>query len=531
MNLYVLMVSVVIVICLFFSKLSNKFGIPTLLVFIGVGILFGEDGIFKVYFNNYDIAEDICTIALLFIMFYGGFCTNWKIARPVIGPAIIMSTIGTVLTALIMGLFCFYVLKVNMLTGLLIGSILSSTDAASVFSILRLHKLNLKGGLASLLEIESGSNDPFAYILIMLTLSLMGVVKSSVPLLLFKQLGSGICFGLIIGLIGVYILKKINFRKDELDSVFVFAIALISYALPVYIGGNGYLSVYICGLILGNSEIKNKTSLVPFFSGITNLAQIIIFFLLGLLSSIHKIPDIFAFSVFISLFLTFVARPVVSYILLKPFKMDLKKIFFVSAAGLRGAASIVFAIIVIAYDVNINMDIYHIVFLTAIFSILIQGTFLPFFARKLNIVDSNEDVFKTFNDYKEDNDLQLVQIKVTKDTGFINKRLCDVRLASKILIVMIKRGNKFITPNGDTIIKEGDILIFNARLYKEEDGVKLKEVNAFEHKEWIDKSVSDIVFKNKRRLIVMIKRGENMIIPKGDTIIEKNDVLILSGFE
>ncbi|RGD73024.1 potassium/proton antiporter [Anaerofustis stercorihominis] len=532
MTFYLLISALVIILCLFCNKLSNKIGLPALLIFIGIGVLFGSDGIFKIYFDDYNFAETVCSVALIFIMFFGGFCTNWNIAKPVINKAVSLSTLGVILTAFLVALFSTYVFKFDFLTGLLIGSLLSSTDAASVFSILRLHKLNLKNGLASILEIESGSNDPFAFIMTMLTLTLMGVGShGSIITFIFKEVIFGLIIGVLIGLAGIYILSKVDLKGDGLDTIFVFALALSAYALPVTIGGNGYLSVYISGLMLGNSNIKNKISLVHFFNGITGLAQMIIFFILGLLSFPGQLPEIFLTALLIMLFLTFIARPIVVFIILKPFKVNIKQILFISFSGLRGAASIVFAIIVIASGAKLSIDIYHIVFLVAIFSILFQGTLLPYVAKKLDVVDNEEDVFKTFTDYNEVTDMELVQIKVTRDTDFLNKKLCDLSLPKKMLIVMIKRGEDSIVPNGNTMLREGDIIIFNAKLYNDDDNIKLKEVKAEDRPDWINKSISEITFKNKRRLIVMIKRGEKTVIPRGNTKIRKDDILVLSGFD
>src|SRR5699024_2410885 len=223
-----------------------------------------------------------CSIALLLIIFYGGFCTKKPENKKIGFLAGVLSSLGTVLTALLTAAFCFYGLKMPFVESFLVGAILSSTDAASVFSILRSKKLNLKYNTAPVLEIESGSNDPFAYMLTVLGIFLLkGEPVTKIIPVFFEQVGYGVLFGILTALLGIFIFKKTKLVQEGYDSLFVMALALLSFAVPDLIGGNGYLSVYLTGIILGNSEIKNKINLIYFFDGITSLCQIVIFFLLG----------------------------------------------------------------------------------------------------------------------------------------------------------------------------------------------------------------------------------------------------------
>jgi potassium/hydrogen antiporter len=280
----------ILLICISSSKILYKFGIPMLLIFIVLGMIFGSDGIVGIYFDNYQLTSIVSSLALVFIMFYGGFGTNWKMARKSAVPSILMSSFGVIITAGLTGLFCHYVLKTSILEGLLIGAVVGSTDAASVFSVLRSQKLNLKGTLAPLLEIESGSNDPIAYMLTIIILTLMsnGGVSLIIPMLI-KQILFGIITGSILARISVYILKRANFEVEGFYTIFVTAIAILSYALSEYIGGNGYLSVYMAGIILGNNRIPHKKSLVHFFDGLSWIMQIGLFFVLGLLAFPSKL--------------------------------------------------------------------------------------------------------------------------------------------------------------------------------------------------------------------------------------------------
>lgn len=325
--------AIVILSCIVANKFSDKFGIPALLLFMALGMIFGSDGIVKIYFDSFNLAEQVCTVALIFIMFYGGFGTNWEMAKPVAKKSILLSSVGVVITALSTCAFCHLVLKINLPESFLIGAVISSTDAASVFSILRSQKLNLKYGTASLLEIESGSNDPFAYMLMIIGLSIInGSGNQSIFYMIFSQIVYGALIGIMVAFIAILILQKLKFSTDGLETIFVIAIAILSYALPSYIGGNGYLSVYLTGIIIGNSKIKNKIVLVHFFDGITGLAQMLIFFLLGLLSFPHKLLGIIIPACLITLFLTFVARPLTIFSLLIPFKSNIKQCLLVSWA-------------------------------------------------------------------------------------------------------------------------------------------------------------------------------------------------------
>src|SRR5699024_6868127 len=239
--------------------------------FLFLGMLFGSDGLFKVAFDDYAVTEQICSVALVFIMFYGGFGTNWRAARPVAAPSILLSSAGTLLTALLPGWFCHLVLVMSLLQGLLCGAVLRSTDAASVFSILRARKLALKENTDSLLEVESGSNDPFAYMLTAVLLAALetGITPGSVAGLLARQLLFGLAFGFGVGWLACKLLHRVPLGNNGFDTLFVVAVALLSYAAPAALGGNGFLSVYITGILLGNSEIRNKAVLVPFFDGVT----------------------------------------------------------------------------------------------------------------------------------------------------------------------------------------------------------------------------------------------------------------------
>ena len=457
----------VLIICITSTKVLYKFGVPMLFIFIVLGMLFGSDGLVGIYFDNFELTKQLCSLALVFIMFYGGFGTKWKLAKPVATPSILMSSLGVIITAGLTGLFCHLVVKISMLEGLLIGTIVASTDAASVFAVLRAQKLNLKGSLASFLEVESGSNDPIAYMSTLIILSMMengGALSLSIVVpLVIKQILFGLVIGLLLAKVTVFILRHANFEIEGFYAILVTAVAILSYSLSEFLGGNGYLSVYITGIIIGNSKIPKKKSMFHFFDGISWIMQIGLFFILGLLSFPSKIPYVTGTAISISLFMIFIARPLATFLILSPFKFTVKEKLLISWVGLRGAASVVFAIFAVMYGVNIENDIFHIIFFIALFSVVIQGTLIPTLANKLDLVNNEEEgsVLKTFTDYTEEINSELLEFTITEESNLKNKMIMDANIPEEILIVMIKRGNQVLVPKGSVLIKEGDKLVLS----------------------------------------------------------------------
>lgn len=532
MVLNLLVASSVIMLCIFFNKISNKIGIPVLFAFILLGMIFGVDGIFKISYDNYEFSEQICSIALIFIMFYGGFGTNWNEAKPVAFKSMLLSTFGVVLTALLTGLFCYFVLGFNLIEGFLIGSVISSTDAASVFSILRSKNTGLKYNTASMLEIESGSNDPCSYMLtvIMLTIMKGETSISSVLYMIFTQFFFGIVIGFGTAFLAKVILHKIKFDTPGFDMAFVIGAALLSYSLPALFNGNGYLSVYITGIILGNTKIYNKKSLVHFFDGVTGLMQMLIFFLLGLLATPSRLPDIFLISLGIFLFLTFAARPISVFSILSIFKCRISQQILVSFAGLRGAASIVFAIMATVSSATQNTDVFHIIFCIVLFSIAFQGSLLLPFAEKLDMTDKNTDILKTFSDYSEEIDLDFITINISDNHSWVDMAIKDIVLPPDTLITLILRNGNKIIPNGDTVFEQGDTVVLSARLFRERINLSLIE-KKIEHKsKWIGKTLTEVSDTTDiDGLVVMILRKDETVVPNGNTVILENDILVINS--
>lgn len=465
MDCILLICAVILLLCVASSKLLYKYGIPMLVVFVLLGILFGSEGFVGIEFSDYDITTKVCSVGLIFIMFYGGFSTNYNSAKPVIVSSVLLSTLGVILTALITGLFCYNFLGMTLIEGMLMGSIVSSTDAASVFAVLRSRKLNLNSRVASLLEIESGSNDPGAYFMTIILLTIMKsghIDVTSIIFMAFLQVVIGIITGYVMIKFAATILQNVDFEINGLSMIFMVAIAVMSYSLSQLLGGNGYLSVYIAGIGLGNSKIYHKRSLVQFFDGISWLMQIMLFFTLGLLSFPSKIYGIYKQAIILLIFLLFIARPIVILIMLIGSKFSFKEKLFISFVGLRGASSIVFAIYALTFGVEIKYDVFHIVFFLALFSVMVQGTFIPIVAKKLSIIEKDDSIFRTFNDFSEEYTKYLGEIKVEKGCKYANRKIMHAKIPNDILIVMIKRNEKIIIPKGSTKIMEGDILIISS---------------------------------------------------------------------
>ena len=529
MTSYILLVAAVILLCLSLNKMSNKLGIPMLLAYILLGMMFGTDGILKIPFDNFTIAEQICTVSLIFIMFYGGFGTNWKQAKPVAGKAVLLSTVGVILTAVTTGAICHFILKMDFWESMLIGSVISSTDAASVFSILRSKRLNLKNNTASMLEVESGSNDPCSYMLTVIILTIMSgeLSGSSLVVMIFSQIIFGILVGVVVALAAAFILKKVNFATDGFDTIFVFSMALVSYAGASMINGNGYLAAYIAGIILGNTPLHHKKSLVHFFDGITGLMQMLIFFLLGLLAYPSQLPKILPIALAIAVFLTFVARPVSVFAILMPFRCPVKQQLLVSWAGLRGAASIVFAIMATVSPAYTKNDLFHIVIFIVLFSISIQGTLLGLVAKKLDMIDENGNVMKTFSDYSDEMPVEFVKISIKAGHPWENRRIKDLTSLPDLLLVLILRGEERIIPNGNTVVLAGDKIVLSALSPEENLGICLTEIPIEKDSKWIGKPLSRIKL-GEEKLVLVLKRNEKVVIPNGNTVIRENDVLVIS---
>ena len=530
MNQIILLIGIVIVICVLLHHWIEKLPVPSLLIFLGLGMIFGENGILKISFDNYVASEIICSACLIFIIYYGGFGVNLKAAKTVIKPAIFLSTLGVALTAVIVGIFAHFIFDIPMLQGLLIGSLIASTDAASVFSVLRSQKLSLKYHTDSLLELESGSNDPISYMLTVVLTTLLLGDNISISLMLLSQIIVGALCGIIIAKITIHLLNRLKTQLDQATTILVVAAVLIAYALPTLFNGNGYLSVYICGILMGNSEIPEKRNQAHFFDTLTGIAQMLIFFLLGLLVTPAKLPEVFIPSLIIMLFLTFIARPLAVSAILMPFKAKLNQILLVSWSGLRGVASIVFAIYVVTHDIVLPFNIFNLVFCIVLMSIAFQGTGLPFVAKKFKMIDEDANVQKTFNDYQENSPMNFLKVHIEENDQWENKYIKDLTFPKELLIaIIIRNKHDIIVPSGDTLILKGDLVVLAGHEFDDRKNLMLQEITIDENHKWNNKALNEINI-DKGTLIVMLERNHQTIVPSGDTVILENDTLVIAQF-
>lgn len=500
MNGYLLLMGIVIIICVGLHRFTEKIQIPSLLIFIGLGMCFGINGIFRIDFSNYEASEMICSVCLIFVMFYGGFGTSMREAHPVAVQSFLLSTLGVAMTAGLVGVFVHLALGLEWTQSLLIGSVVASTDAASVFNILRSKKLNLMSG-------ES----------------------ISIPLLLFKQIAFGLLCGLLLGKISVWVLNNISIRMEQGETIFVFAVAILAYALAGQLEGNGYLSVYLCGILMGNSYLPKKRDLVRFFDVITNVAQMMIFFLLGLLVTPVELPQVLLPSLLIMVFMTFIGRPIAVGTILLPFKTSIQQVGVVSWAGLRGVASIVFAIYAVLSGVTMKYNLFNLVFCIVLLSLAFQGALLPAVCRKLKMIDRNADVLRTFNDYREVNDVSFVKIPVGEDHPWSNGKVSQLPLPKDFLIMLVMRKEEKIVPNGDTVILPGDLLVIAARAFEDRENLTLREITVDKNHRCKGKTLEQVEIP-QGMLIIMVQRGGQTIIPRGDTLIEEGDMLVAAQF-
>ena len=362
--------------------------------------------------------------------------------------------------------------------------------------------------------------------LTLIVLTIMSGKDISIPLLLITQIGFGVLIGLILAKLSIWLLQKNLLENQESRTVYLFGIMIISYALPTILNGNGYLSVYLCGLIIGNSKVMNQKYLVHFFDVLTNVSQVIIFFLLGLLVTPIELPSVFLPALGIMAILTIIARPLTTFILLAPFKTKFNEIGIISFAGLRGAASIVFAILAVLYQVETSLNIFNLVFCIVLISILIQGSLFPFISKKLSMIDEKSDINKTFTDYQDDSDVSFVKLTLSSTNPWCNHSLKELAIPKDLLIVSIIRNQNTIIPNGNTILKENDILILAAKSFSDDENTNILELLITKSSKLINTKISQANL-SKNQLIILIKRQNNTIIPTGNTKIKLNDKLVI----
>lgn len=459
--------SILLFVSILAGKTSYKVGVPTLLLFLIVGIIAGSEGLGGIHFDDPQIAQFVGVVALNFILFSGGLDTKWESVKPIMTRGIVLSTLGVLLTAASLGLFVYWITDFTLLEGLLLGAIVSSTDAAAVFSILRSKSVGLKSYLRPTLELESGSNDPMAYFL---TISITSLIMngetspwSLIPMF-FQQMVIGGLAGYLLGKAMHQVINKISLDFEGLYPVMIIAFVFFTFSATTALGGNGFLAVYLSALILGNSSFIHKKSLMKFFDGQAWLMQIVMFLTLGLLVFPSQILPVMGLGIVISLFLIFVARPLGVFISLAFFKMKTRNKLFVSWVGLRGAVPIVFATYPLLAGVEQAVMIFNLVFFIAVTSVMLQGTTIPLVAKWLHLAVPEKIRRKTPLDLELSDDVksELLEVEIPENSPVIDKSIVQLNFPKTALIVLINRNSKYITPRGDTKLEKNDKLMVMA---------------------------------------------------------------------
>lgn len=471
----VLVGSILLFVSIVVGKTGYKFGVPTLLLFLIVGMLFGSDGL-GIQFHSAEEAQFIGMLALSIILFSGGMDTKLKEIKPIWVSGVMLSTIGVLLTALLTGLFIWWLSGMSwtnihfpLITSLLLAATMSSTDSASVFAILRTQKINLKHNLRPMLELESGSNDPMAY---MLTIVLIQMITSSDGMGVGAIFGSfaiqflvGAVFGYIFGKLAILMLNKLNIDNHSLYPILLLAFVFFTYSFTDLMNGNGYLAVYIAGIMVGNNKIMHRKEINTFMDGLSWLFQIIMFLCLGLLVNPHEMLEVALMATLIGVFMILVGRPLSVMLCLLPFgkKVNMRSRWFVSWVGLRGAVPIIFATYPVVENVPGASQIFNIVFFITIISLIVQGTTI---SRVANMLGLSAPMEKEGNDFgvelPEEIDTDLSDMVVEEKHLVNGDTLKSMNLPKGTLVMIVKRGNKYLVPNGSLKLHVGDKLLLIA---------------------------------------------------------------------
>jgi potassium/hydrogen antiporter len=455
--------AILLVLSVVSSKASGRLGVPTLLLFLVIGMLAGSEGVGGIEFADAYMAQSLGVVALIFILFSGGFDTAWTQVRPILGHGLVLATFGVLLTALIVGLFATYVLDFSLYEGLLLGAIVSSTDAAAVFAILRSRGVGLRSNLKSLIEFESGSNDPMAVFLTTAMIQLITLPDASLLDLVrqfFLQMVLGAIFGYLAGRGMVYVINRVNLEYEGLYPVLSVGLVLLVYGAATLLGGNGFIAIYAAGLVMGNINLIHRRSLMRFHDGLAWLMQIVMFLTLGLLVFPSQVWAVAGSGLLVSAFLIAVARPISVFLGLLPFRMSLRKISLVSWVGLRGAVPIVLATFPLVAGVENANPIFNLVFFIVLTSILIQGSTIPIVARWLRVDAPMRMRPRSPLEFEAVNGIrgELVEIELPPNSPFTDKRLVELGLPQGALLTLIGRDNEFLVPSGSTVLQAEDRL-------------------------------------------------------------------------
>ncbi|MGL4646819.1 MAG: potassium/proton antiporter [Cetobacterium sp.] len=462
MGVEILIAGIIILLSLFSIRISKKLEIPLLIMFLLVGMLAGSEGIGRIYFDNALVAQNLGTIALMFIIFSGGLETKKEDVKKSLYPSGTLATLGVLLTAGLSGVAVYYLTDFTLKEALLFSAMVSSTDAAAVMSILGDSKL--KKDIKSVVEIESGSNDPMAYALILFLLSFFkeGESTSIVTGIIFllKQITLGAIIGYIFGVVTLPLANYIKIVREEFLTIHLIAILFICFGLATVLDGNGFLAIYIAGIMVGNKKFNYKLNSIRNMRLITWFMQIGMFVMLGLLVFPSQLLGYIFIGSLLSVIMIIVIRMLVVYSLLWPFKFNYKEKFFISWAGLKGAVPIIFATMAITEGLPNAQGMFNLTFYIVVFSVLLQGMTLKYVGKKLNLFEEDQEEDK-FIEIEELEELALKKMILDEQSEYVNKKIRELELPQGMLIVSIKRDENYITPKGDVTLLMGDTLLFS----------------------------------------------------------------------
>ena len=464
-----LLASVLIFTAVLVARAGSKLGTPSLLLFLLLGLLIGPD-VLGLHFDDLEAAESLGHFAMSVIMFTAGLETSFSSVKPVFRAGLTLSTLGVLLVVTIMG-FAISLTGLPLLTCFLLAAILSSTDSASVFSVLRDKKLHLRENLAPMLELESGSNDPVAMTLtaILVQFSTSGELLAKGPwyaagagvLMFLLQLGAGLAIGLLVGYGAQWLLRKLQMSNFALTAILVLSTGFFANGIAQVISGNGLLASYITAIIIGNKvHLENEKDIQKFFDGITWLMQLVMFMLLGLLAHPSQMPRLILPALALCLFMMFVARPVSVFLCTLPFKkLSFRAKTFVSWVGLKGAGPILFALYALVHESDHSSEMFNFVFLFSLFSLLMQGSSLRWMANKLRLSYEEDPEVETFGmDVPEEMGMMRDHI-VSEEDLIGGGTLRELHLPHGIRVMMVRRGERFLVPHGSMKLEVGDRLV------------------------------------------------------------------------
>lgn len=457
-------------ILLFFSlcsiRLARTAQVPLLVMFLFVGIAAGSEGIGGIYFDDFATAQNIGNFALLFILFSGALETKKIDALSALYPSGMLATVGVFLTAVIAAVFTYFLTNFSFIESLIFGSFVSSTDAAAVMSILGESKL--KKRIRTIIEIESGSNDPMAYALILFFLSIYKATSGDVHIFqgiifLIRQIILGLAMGFLFGKITIPASRIMQIKREEFMIIHIISFLFICFSLTTILKGNGFLAIYIMGIFIGNERFDYRINFMRNMRVASWLMQITMFIILGLLVFPSQLLSVILKGSILAILVIIVGRFIVVYLVLIPFKLDKKEKFFISWAGLKGAVPIIFSIFAVSENIDNAQMMFNMIFYMVVFSVILQGMSLKHVAKWLGLLEEEKNSDDIEVEVDELEELAVKKLYLTRNSEYANKQIKELHLSAKMHIVSVKRGDEYLTPSGSLELLPGDQILFSMR--------------------------------------------------------------------